>query len=73
MSINIKRAYNTQSDRITWITVKLYIHLAKVTKISKGSSERLSNSSEHVQLASDGTGAESNVSLTPKPTLLALP
>ena len=35
MSINIKRAYNTQSDRITWITVKLYIHLAKVTKISK--------------------------------------
>ena len=36
-SINIKRVYNTQSDRIIEITVKQYIHLAKVTKrISTG-------------------------------------
>ena len=44
MSINIKRVYNTQSDRIIQITVKLYIHLAKVTKtISKVNIEQITS------------------------------
>ena len=44
MSINIKRVYNTQSDRIIQITVKLYIHLAGVTKkISKVNIEQITS------------------------------
>ena len=43
-SINIKRVYNTQSDRIIEITVKLYIHLANVTKrISKVNIEQITS------------------------------
>ena len=39
-----KRVYNTQSDRIIQITVKLYIHLAKVTKkISKVNIEQITS------------------------------
>ena len=42
--MNIKRIYNTQSDRITYITVKQYIHLAKVTKkISKVNIEQITS------------------------------
>ena len=44
LSVNIKRVYNTQSDRIIQITVKLYIHLAKVTKkISKVNIEQITS------------------------------
>ena len=40
--INIKRVYNPQSDSIVQITVKQYIHLAKVTKkISKGNTDQI--------------------------------
>ena len=42
-SINIKRVYNTQSDRIIQVTVKQYIHLAKVTKISKVNTEQITS------------------------------
>ena len=43
-SINIKRVYNTQSHRIIEITVKQYIHLAKVTKrISKVNLEQVTS------------------------------
>ena len=42
--MNIKRIYNTQSDSITCITVKQYIHLAKVTKkISKVNIEQITS------------------------------
>ena len=43
-SKNIKRVYNTQSHRIIEITVKQYIHLAKVTKrISKVNLEQVTS------------------------------
>ena len=43
-SINIKRVYNIQSDRIIQITVQQYIPLAKVTKkISKVNIEQITS------------------------------